>query len=338
MTVPPGGSVKRPLQFEGLNDVDAATAKRRFRVLTVEPGAALAEEGSVGRSLMCLVDGELEVRAGTTLLSVVKPGSLLGETALFEDVHRTATVSARTPAVVWALDRAGYEELRDTLHPICRNLEVAAIAEQVVRLHGVGDRVAELSLGTPAPITQPPSGFFAAVRRLFGGGGEQPADGDARACLARSRLFEDAPAPVLDALAERFVSVRAEPGTFLCTEGERGNRMYVIDDGQVDVVVSAGEEPKTVSTLGPGGAFGMISLASGAPRMSSCVARGHVLVHRLDEGAWRDLTDDGTMVGSAFRRAVIRALSEQLRHTNTQLSRALAEGERAALDEARGGL
>ncbi len=328
----------RPPQFEGLNDVDAATAKRRFRILSVDAGVALAEEGSVGRSLMCLVEGELEVRSGGTLLSVVKPGSLLGETALFEDVHRTATVAARTPAVVWALERSGYEELRDTLHPICRNLEVAAIAEQVVRLHGVGDRVAELAVGTPAPPQAPPTGFFAAVRRLFGGGGEQPATGDVRACLGRSRLFEDAPGPVIDALAQRFRTIRADSGTFLCTEGERGSRMFVIDDGQVDIVVSSGDDPKVVATLGPGGAFGMVSLASGAPRMSSVVARGEVLVHVLDDVGWRDLADDGTMVGSSFRRAMIRALSEQLRHTNTQLARALAEGERAALDAARSGL
>lgn len=325
--------LSRPPQFEDLNDVDAATAKRRFQILRVDPGTALVEEGSVGRSLMCLVEGDLEIRAGATLLSVARPGSLLGETALFEDVLRTATVTARTPAVVWALDRAGYEELRDTLHPICRNLEVAAIAEQVVRLHGVGDRVAELAIGTPA--TLPPTTFFAAVRRLLGVGGERAATGDIRQCLARSSLFSDAPGPVLDALARRFRTVRAEGGAFLCTEGERGTRMFLLDEGLVDVVLASEGEPKVVATLQPGAAFGMVSLASGAPRMSSCVARGEVLIHVLDEPGWRDLADDTTMVGSTFRRAMIRALSDQLRHSNTQLSRALASGEAAGLDEAR---
>jgi CRP-like cAMP-binding protein len=323
----------RPPQFDGLNDVDAATARRRFRVLQVDAGVPLAEEGSIGRSMMCLVEGELDIHAGGSLLTVVKPGSLLGETALFEDVHRTATVTARTPAVVWALDRVGYEELRDTLHPICRNLETAAIAEQVVRLHGVGDRVAELSLGTPAGL--PPTGFFAAVRRLLGVGGERTATGDLRRCLARSRLFEDGPGPVLDQLATRFRTLRADGGAFLCTEGERGTRMFVLDEGLVDVVVAAGEDPKVVATLSPGAAFGMVSLASGAPRMSSCVARGEVLVHTLDEDGWRDLTDDTTMVGSTFRRAMIRALSDQLRHTNTQLAHALAEGDPVRVDHAR---
>lgn len=280
---------------------------------------------------MCLVEGELEIRSGATLLSVARAGSLLGETALFEDVLRTASVLARTPSVVWALDRAGYEELRDTLHPICRNLEVAAIAEQVVRLHGVSDRVAELSLGAPAQL--PPTTFFAAVRRLLGVGGERPAAGDVRRCLASSRLFADAPAPVLDDLARRFHGIRADSGAFLCTEGERGTRMFLLEEGQVDVVLASEGEPKVVATLGPGSAFGMVSLASGAPRMSSCVARGEVLVHVLADTGWRDLADDTNMVGSTFRRAMIRALSDQLRHSNTQLSRALAGGDPGRVDQ-----
>jgi hypothetical protein len=65
------------------------------------------------------------------------------------------------------------------------------------------------------------------------------------------------------------------------------------------------------------------------------VARGEVLVHTLDEDGWRDLTDDTTMVGSTFRRAMIRALSDQLRHTNTQLAHALAEGDPVRVDHAR---
>lgn len=325
----------RPRQFEGLNDVDAATARRRFRILRVDAGAEVVEDPGAGRSLMCLVEGELEVRVGEAVLAVVHAGSLVGETAIFDDVGRSANVFARTPCLIWALDRKGYEELRDTLHPVCRNLEVAAIAEQVVRLHEAGDRVAALALGASAAIPKPPSGFFAAVRRLFGGGGERAATGDVRACLRRSHLFEEAPEPVRDALAERFVTLRVDGGTFLCTEGERGYRMFLLDEGVVDVVVSSGEEVRVVSTLEPGAAFGMVSLVSDAPRMASVVARGEVLVHVLDMAVWQDLSGDVTMVGSSFRRAMIRALSEQLRHSNAQLSRAIADGTAEAIDGAR---
>ncbi|MCA9492937.1 MAG: cyclic nucleotide-binding domain-containing protein [Myxococcales bacterium] len=320
-----------------MNEVDAATARRRFQIHRVEPGTLLVEEGTVGRALLCLIEGELEVCAGETVVAVVsQPGSLLGETALFEDNVRTASVVARAPSVVWSLEREGYEELRDTLHPITRNLEITAIAEQVVRLHDVGDRVIELALGTPP--TPPPTGFFAAVRRLFGLGGARPATANVRSCLARSPLFADAPPMVLDLLAPRFTSWRCDPGTLLCTEGERGDKMFVLEEGEVDVVVAAGEEPRVVATLSPGQAFGMVSLASGAPRMSSCITRGEALVHQLDAATWSELSDEVDMGASTFRRAMIRALAEQLRHANQQVATAISTGDPKALDAVRSGM
>lgn len=323
----------RPPWFEGLNEVDAATARRRFRIHRVEPGTLLVEEGTVGRALICLLEGELEIRSGDAVVGVAQQGSLLGETALFEDNVRTASVVSSAPSLLWTLDREGYEELRDTLHPIVRNLEITAIAEQVVRLHDVGDKVIELALGTrPTP---PPTTFFAAVRRLLGVGGARQTSGDPRACLSRSPLFADAPPMVLDLLAPRFSTWRCDGGTFLCTEGERGDRMFVLDQGEVDVVVASGDEPRVVATLTPGQAFGMISLASGSPRMSSCVARGEVLVHQLDEATWTEVADEVDMAASTFRRAMIRALAEQLRHANQQVSTAIRTGDAAALDAVR---
>jgi CRP-like cAMP-binding protein len=194
-----------------------------------------------------------------------------------------------------------------------------------------------MALGSaPQP---PPTGFFAAVRRLLGVGAERLVGADVRSALERSSLFADAPPLVLDEIAGRFRSLRCSGGTFLCTEGERGGRMFLLDEGEVDIVVASDEgEPKVVDTLVGGQAFGMVSLASGSPRMSSCVARGDVLVHELSAEAWAELSDDASMVGSTFRRAVVRALADQLRHSNGQLVTAAATGDRAAVDAARSGM
>jgi CRP-like cAMP-binding protein len=138
--------------------------------------------------------------------------------------------------------------------------------------------------------------------------------------LAASQLFRDAPPMVVERIAEHVQAVSCEAGAVLCVEGETGEQMFVLAEGSVSVVVRAEGAPHRVARLAPGDAFGMVSLARGGRRMSSCVADGRAVVLRLDAAGWAALIDEPTLVGSAFRRGVIRAFAEQLRASNTQLS------------------
>jgi CRP-like cAMP-binding protein len=310
----------RPQIFDGLNDIDAATAKRRFDVKIIRPDELVIDEGEIGRAMACVVSGELRIVAGGAEVGRVTAGTVLGELGLFEDLPRTASVRALTESELWVLDREGYEELRDTLHPICQNIEVATLESQVQRLGAVGERVAALGLGVPTPRTAPSRGFFAAVKRLFGAGGARPVTGHPMRALQASPLFADAPEPALEPIASWFTALECGAGEFLCTEGEVGDQMFVLESGTVDIVVDMDGTPHQVDKMGPGSAFGMVSLARGGTRMASCVSEAGALVHRLDRAGWDTLIDEPYMVGSVFRRAVIRAFSDQLQYSNQQLA------------------
>ena len=106
----------------------------------------------------------------------------------------------------------------------------------------------------------------------------------------------------------------------MCTEGDVGDRMFVLHSGAVEVVVNVDSQPHQVATLEPGAAFGMVSLAGRGTRMSSCVAREASRVHCLDQNGWNQLIHEPYMIGSTFRRAVIRGFSDQLRYSNAQLA------------------
>lgn len=322
-----------PAIFDGLNDIDAATAKRRFVVESVPAGQRIIEEGEVGRAMACLISGSLTIEAGDVVVGTMGPGAVLGEMGLFEDTPRTASVRAERDSELWVLDRTGYEELRDTLHPICHNIERATLAAQVARLRSVGVRVAKLGLGVPT-VVRPGGGFFASVMRLFGSGGIRPTTGDAMGALSWSPLFRDAPVPALEHIADPFEALKCDAGEFLCTEGEAGEHMFVLETGAVDVIVDMDGTPHKVDTLERGSAFGMVSLARGGPRMASCVAEAGAVVHRLDLAGWNALIDEPYMVGSTFRRAVIRAFSEQLRYSNQQLAAWEAQSDRDLLHDA----
>jgi hypothetical protein len=78
---------------------------RQVREESVPPGATVIEQGDVGNSFYVIVDGKVEVKQNSQLLSVLSDGDSFGEIALLRDVPRTTTVRARTPLTLYALDR-----------------------------------------------------------------------------------------------------------------------------------------------------------------------------------------------------------------------------------------
>jgi MFS family permease len=77
------------------------------------------------------------------------------------------------------------------------------------------------------------------------------------------------PAPTLEALAGRLERVRVPAGAPIVARGERGDRFYVIADGEVEVV--ADEQVPSVERRG--GYFGEIALLRDVPRTATVTAR-----------------------------------------------------------------
>lgn len=312
---------KLPPLFDGIIDVDVYAALRHFARRRVAPGDVIVAQGEPADSLLCVVEGELAIRAGATELGVARAGDVVGEMALFEDSTRSASVIAATDAELLVLTRDGYEKLRDVVHPLAQAVELRALQLQVRRLRGVGDRIAELASGQPLAYRRPSDVFFAAVTSLFGRGGRFSTERvDPLPGMRKNPLFADAPEDALVRIAAELTAQAWGPGAFLCTEGEVGDAMYLLEDGDVDVVVATeADRVEHLVTLHRGAAFGMVSLAEDAPRMSSCIAKTRVVVQRLGKDGWERLVREPFLAGTVFRRAMIRAISEQLAYSNGQL-------------------
>jgi len=88
--------------------------------------------------------------------------------------------------------------------------------------------------------------------------------------LAKSELFGCFNPEIRKALMERFESRIYEPQDPIVQEGEKGNCMYMIRDGQVEVFTQDDEDKEIpLATLGPGEFFGEVALLSNTKRTAS---------------------------------------------------------------------
>lgn len=77
----------------------------RLVPLRVNAGNAIVREGDAGDRFYIVADGDLDVSQDGMVISELGPGGYFGEIALLRDTTRTASVTARTDAVLYALDR-----------------------------------------------------------------------------------------------------------------------------------------------------------------------------------------------------------------------------------------
>jgi CRP-like cAMP-binding protein len=105
----------------------------RLVPLRIEPGTVIVREGDAGDRFYVVVEGEVEISAEGKPVATQGPGGYFGEIALLKDVPRTATVTTKTPVVLYALDR------EDFLATVTGHSPSAKAAETVIssRLSGL---------------------------------------------------------------------------------------------------------------------------------------------------------------------------------------------------------
>jgi MFS family permease len=78
---------------------------RKLHPVSAQAGTDLVREGEPGDRFYVVASGELDVRHDGQALRTLHSGDFFGEIALLRDVPRTATVTVRDDALLYALDR-----------------------------------------------------------------------------------------------------------------------------------------------------------------------------------------------------------------------------------------
>jgi CRP/FNR family transcriptional regulator len=126
-------------------------------------------------------------------------------------------------------------------------------------------------------------------------------------------LFAGLPGRTLDDLARAGLTRAYRDGHILCSEGDPGDMLYVLESGEVRVsrITTDGHEIVLAVVEAPA-ALGELSLIDGAPRAATITAQGPVRVRLIPRAAFTHLLHEQP----AMRDAILHRLAEMLRRTN----------------------
>jgi hypothetical protein len=102
------GALRRLPVFAPLPLTTVENLARRVATLAVPAGEVVVRRGEPGDDFYVVADGRLEVSECDGLPPGLAPGDFFGEIALLRGVPRTATVTARSDAVLYVLDREAF--------------------------------------------------------------------------------------------------------------------------------------------------------------------------------------------------------------------------------------
>jgi CRP/FNR family transcriptional regulator, cyclic AMP receptor protein len=97
-------------------------------------------------------------------------------------------------------------------------------------------------------------------------------------------------------------------GDFLFREGESGDKMYVLLEGEADIMVG----DLVVETAGPGALLGEMALIDNSPRTASVVAKTPCRLAEVDRRRFHFLVQQTPH----FATHVMKTLADRLRHMN----------------------
>lgn len=140
------------------------------------------------------------------------------------------------------------------------------------------------------------------------------------AFLRESDLFENQPDEVLQAVLAQGHLEEHGPGAIVFQQGDRGNRLYIVQSGVLEILAKPVDAPEAipVAYLGKGEVLGELALLTGSPRSATVRSPEHASLFTLEQEVFKDL------MGSlpAFAQNLCLVLAKRLEVTTLKIPRA----------------
>lgn len=140
--------------FTELNETQLFFVSEAIEAKKYNLGEVIVKQGTIGEEFFILVQGRVEIvreqkDGEPRFLGILSDGDCFGEIALIENVPRTATARALTPAEIWSLKKSDFHEIfpvhtrqADTLTHMIRRIKL--IRESSALAHLSAKQISEL--------------------------------------------------------------------------------------------------------------------------------------------------------------------------------------------------
>ena len=138
-----------------------------------------------------------------------------------------------------------------------------------------------------------------------------------RALLAQSQIFKNLTDREAEKVGEICEILELKAGDFVFREGDEGDRLYIVDKGEVRIsrtIPGAGEEALTV--LKRGACFGEMSVLDHSSRSTDAIVHMRCELISITREDFRGLLDSDRELGYKVLWNVVHLVCERLRMTN----------------------
>jgi len=140
------------------------------------------------------------------------------------------------------------------------------------------------------------------------------------ALLAQSAIFKDLDDFQLELVAGICQVVELKIGEYVFREGDEGDRLYIIEEGEVRisrVLPGTGEEALTV--LKRGACFGEMAILDQSERSTDAIANSRCRLLSISRANFEAMLESDVALANKVLWSVVRMLCERLRMTNETL-------------------
>jgi hypothetical protein len=167
----------------------------------------------------------------------------------------------------------------------------AILAPAVVML--LGPRGALVAVGATLALA-----VLLRWRALLRFEGEAPVPEETFKVLRGVSVFAPLPIATVENVSRRIAKLHYHPGQVVITEGDEGDRFYVVAEGVLDVTCERG----SFAPVASGDFFGEIALLRDVPRTATVTAREETLLYALDRDSFLCAVGAHRCAGTVARR------------------------------------
>jgi signal transduction histidine kinase len=142
------------------------------------------------------------------------------------------------------------------------------------------------------------------------------------------RFLQDFTPAAHERLVASLIHQTHPDGTYLFREGDAADGVYLLIDGQIEIIRTAGDHEKILNMLNSGDSFGEVAVIDGFGRSTAARAKGVITIAKIPRAALLDIlgTEPGTVALKIFQRIL-----PLLRRSNDMLVDEIVHKEKLSL-------